>query len=208
MAMGEDSRTDLLLSRIGQGDAAAGPTLFAAHRRRLRQMIAVRLDPRLSARLDPSDVLQDVFAEASQRLADYARQRPIPFYPWLRQIAWQRLVKLHERHVYAEKRSVGREVWRALNDASAEHLADRLIDSATSPSGRLARKEALDRLARELARLSERDREVLILRYLEQLNVAEVAAVLGITESAVKLRHLRALDRLRRLLADDSREVQ
>jgi RNA polymerase sigma-70 factor (ECF subfamily) len=206
--MGEDSRTDLLLARIGQGDAAAGPTLFATHRRRLRQMIAVRLDPRLSARLDPSDVLQDVFAEASQRLGDYARQRPIPFYPWLRQIAWQRLVKLHERHVYAEKRSVGREVWRALNDASAEHLAERLIDSATSPSGRLARKEALDRLARELARLSERDREVLILRYLEQLNVAEVAAVLGITESAVKLRHLRALDRLRRLLADDSREVQ
>jgi RNA polymerase sigma-70 factor (ECF subfamily) len=141
-------------------------------------------------------------------LADYARQRPIPFYPWLRQIAWQRLVKLHERHVYAEKRAVGREVLRALNDASSERLADRLVDSATSPSGRLARKEALGRLGRELARLSERDREVLILRYLEQLNVAEVAAVLGITESAVKLRHLRALDRLRRLLADDSSEVR
>ena len=54
-----------------------------------------------------------------------------------------------------------------------------------------------------LARLRPRDREVLVLRHLEQLSIRDIAAVLGISEGAVKTRHLRALQRLRRLLGDD-----
>jgi RNA polymerase sigma-70 factor (ECF subfamily) len=53
-----------------------------------------------------------------------------------------------------------------------------------------------------VAQLSERDREVLLLRYLEQLSTAEVAAVLDISEAAVKARHVRALDHLRGLLGE------
>jgi RNA polymerase sigma-70 factor (ECF subfamily) len=203
----ESSDQEDLLARVQGGDITAGQELLAAHRGRLRQMITVRLDARLSSRLDPSDVIQEVFAEASRRLSDYARLRPVAFYPWLRRIAWERLVKLHQRHVYAEKRAVSREVWLALSDPSAQLLAERLVDSATSPSGRLVRKEMLERAQRGLLELSQRDREVLILRYLEQLSVAEIAAVLDITEGAVKLRHLRALDRLRRLLSGELNEV-
>jgi RNA polymerase sigma factor (sigma-70 family) len=53
--------------------------------------------------------------------------------------------------------------------------------------------------------LPEDDREVLVLRYLEELPTAEVAAVLLLSEAAVKMRHRRALDRLSRLLDDLSR---
>jgi RNA polymerase sigma-70 factor (ECF subfamily) len=62
-----------------------------------------------------------------------------------------------------------------------------------------------ERVRAALARLPESDREVLVLRYLEELATAEVAAVLGISEAAVKMRHRRALDRLSRLLEDLSR---
>jgi RNA polymerase sigma-70 factor (ECF subfamily) len=65
------------------------------------------------------------------------------------------------------------------------------------------REELRHRVREALGRLPERDREVLVLRYLEQLSTAEVAAVLEITEGAVKVRHLRALARLRGLLGDD-----
>src|SRR5712692_10348388 len=105
----QDSETEELIERASQGDRLARQELLVRHQARLRQMIAVRMDRRLGARLDPSDVVQEVFADACQKLSDYLRRRPLPFYPWLRQIAWERLVKLHQRHIHAQKRSITRE---------------------------------------------------------------------------------------------------
>jgi RNA polymerase sigma-70 factor (ECF subfamily) len=195
--------TDELLRRSAAGDAAARQELLACHRGRLRQMIGVRLDRRLLARLDPSDVVQEVLMEAHDRLDDYLRDRPLPFYPWLRQIAWQRLLKIHQHH-HARKRRVTQERPGALvlPDESVGDLAERLATSGTSPSRQAAREELRLRVRQGLEQLGERDREVLVLRYLEQLPLAEVAAVLGITEGAVKARHARALLRLQMLLGD------
>ena len=79
-------------------------------------------------------------------------------------------------------------------------LVSRLTGSSSSPSGRLRRRERLASVQAALARLSEADREVLVLRYLEDLSTREIAAVMNVTESAVKMRQLRALRRLRDLL--------
>jgi RNA polymerase sigma-70 factor (ECF subfamily) len=54
-----------------------------------------------------------------------------------------------------------------------------------------------------LNRLADRDREVLVIRHLEGLSTREIAAILDISEDAVKRRHVRALDRLQRLLRDE-----
>src|SRR5437763_1411592 len=99
--------TDLLLDRAASGDGTARRQLLDKHRRRLRRMIALRLDRRLAARVDPSDVVQEALADAGRKLDGYLRDRPLPFYPWLRQLAWERLVKLHRRHT-AGKRDVAR----------------------------------------------------------------------------------------------------
>src|SRR5213596_686911 len=101
--------TDHLLQAVSQGDVTARSRLLDRHRKRLKRMIAVRMDRRLAARVDPSDVVQDVLLEADRRLADYLRERPLPFYPWLRQIATDRMADLHRRHIQARKRSVRRE---------------------------------------------------------------------------------------------------
>jgi RNA polymerase sigma-70 factor (ECF subfamily) len=197
--------TDQLLDRAGHGDGAARQQLLARHRQRLRKMIALRLDRRLAARVDPSDVVQEALAEADRKLAGYLRERPLPFYPWLRQIAAERLAKLHRRHLHAGKRNARREEPGVLNlpDESALQLAGRLIAPESSPSKHLLREELRQRVQEALARLGERDRDVLVLRYLEQLSTKQTAEVLGITEGAVKTRHLRALERLRGLLGDD-----
>jgi RNA polymerase sigma-70 factor (ECF subfamily) len=199
--------TEHLLARAAQGDQAALGELLERHRQRLLHMIALRFDTRLQARLDPSDVLQETLAEAARRLADYARLRPLPFYPWLRQLAWERLVQLHRRHVRAGKRSVRRE--RAdlpLSEESAQALADHLVSRGSSPSARLRQNERRRRVQEILAQLAEGDREVLVLRYLEHLSTQELAAVLGLTPAGVKTRQLRALQRLRDLLGDDVAE--
>src|SRR5947209_11649908 len=194
--------TEELLAQAARGEAAARDGLLARHRQRLRKMVAYRLDRRLAARVDPSDVVQEVLAEASRKLPRYLRERPLPFYPWLRQLAWEHLAVLHRRHVRAQRRSVRREEpgVLALPDESAAELASRLVDSASSPTQHIVREEMQQRVRQALERLAERDREVLTLRHLVELSVADTAGVLGISEGTAKVRHLRALQRLRTLL--------
>ena len=79
-------------------------------------------------------------------------------------------------------------------------LADRVLARQSSPSDRAVRSELRLRVRAALDRLGERDREILVLRHLEQLSTKETAAVLGLSEGGVKIRHLRALERLRALL--------
>ncbi len=194
-----DADTEKLIALASNGDEQARGHLLARHRQRLRRMVAVRMDRRLTARLDPSDVVQEALAEASRKLASYLRDRPLPFYPWLRQIAWERLSKIHRRHLHSRKRSVTREQPGSLPlpDESAVELAQRLVDPGTSPSVQAVRAELAARVQAALSDLGHQDREVLIMRYLEQLSTRDIAAALGIAEGAVKLRQLRALQRLR-----------
>src|SRR5262245_52611597 len=116
--MPRDADTEELLRRAGTGDRSAWGELLERHRLRLERMIQLRMDRRLAARVDASDVVQDTLADALHKLPGYLYERPLPFYPWLRQIAWTRLIDLHRHHVYAGKRSVRRE----------EHGAPRLPD--------------------------------------------------------------------------------
>jgi RNA polymerase sigma-70 factor (ECF subfamily) len=200
--------TDDLVRRSAAGDDTARQDLLARHWGRLHRMIGVRLDRRLQARLNPSDVVQEVLLEAHGKLDDYLREPPLPFYLWLRQIAWQRLLKIHQHH-HAGKRRPTREgpPVLELSDESVANLAERLgAASGTSPSRHAVREELRLRVRRALGRLGERDREVLVLRYLEQMALAEIAAVLGITEGAAKARHARALLRLQEFLSDEGEE--
>jgi RNA polymerase sigma-70 factor (ECF subfamily) len=72
----QDPDTDQLLEQAAQGDSAARQQLLVCYQKRLRQMIALRMDRRLAARLDPADVVQDTLAEAVQRLDAYLAERP------------------------------------------------------------------------------------------------------------------------------------
>ncbi len=198
--------TEELLTQASQGDGPAREQLLARHRARLRRMVAVHLDRRLAARVDPSDVVQEALADAARKLDGYLRERPLPFYPWLRRLAWERLVKLQRRHRRG-CRCINRETpgFLDLPEGSAVELARTLIAAESSPSRQLLREELQGRVQRALGRLRDRDREVLVLRYLEGLSTRDIAATLAISEGAVKMRHLRALEEVRRLLETDER---
>jgi RNA polymerase sigma-70 factor (ECF subfamily) len=200
-----ESDTEQLLAAARRGDAAARDRLFARHRGRLRRMVAVRLDRRVAARVDPSDVVQETLAEAAARLDSYLRDQPLPFYPWLRQLAADRLADAHRRHLRAGRRAVTREEPPALPWESVLELADRLVAAEGGPGAGLSRAERRARVRAALDRLPDRDREVLVLRHLEQLSTREAAAALGTTEGAVKVRLLRALQRMRDLLDEEDR---
>jgi RNA polymerase sigma-70 factor (ECF subfamily) len=188
-----------LLDEARQGRTAALEQLFAHFHDRLRQAVALRLDRRLSARVDASDVLQEAYLEAVRRLPDYLNRSGMPFYLWLRWIAGEQVLAFHRRHLGAEKRSVGREVAPLPVESSAQFVVG-LLGRGPSPSRALAAAELAERLRLALQRLDDDERELLLLRHFEQLTNREIAQLLQIGEAAANKRYIRALQKLRGLL--------
>src|SRR5262245_17810540 len=193
-----------LLEQVRAGDRAALDELFARHRPRLRRMVELRLDRRLQARIDASDVVQEAYLDAVTRLDEYLREPSYPLFLWLRLIVGERLLKLHRHHLDTRMRDAGLEVsiYRgALPAASSAALAARLLGQHTSPTQAAVRAERLLRLQEALNTLEAMDREVLSLRHFEEMSLAETALSLGIQESAAAKRYIRALKRLKGILA-------
>ena len=202
--------TNQLLDLAANGDSNAIDQLLQRYRSRLKGMASMRLDPRLLQRVDPSDIVQETLIEAHRRLPEYLRDRPLPFYPWLRGIAWNRLIDLHRRHVQSQRRTVNREVKLSIKlpGQTTGMLIKQLTMQESGPLQALVEIELHERLRKCLDELPEIDREVLILRHLEQLSVTESAAVLDIPEGTVKSRHFRALEKLRLQLNDGRRDTE
>ena len=203
--MHDDGTTERLMRRAVKGDQSAAGELVDRHRQRLWRMVSFRLDPRVRARVDPSDVVQETLVEAIQKMPQYMQERPIPFYPWLRQLAWRQILHLHQQHLYRQKRSVLREQddYGPVSDPSHDELARQLAATSMGPSTIMRRAERIARIQQAIDHLRPNHREVLLLRYVEFLTVPEIAAVLDISEAAVKMRHIRALERLRDHLAHE-----
>jgi RNA polymerase sigma-70 factor (ECF subfamily) len=197
-----------LLARAEQGETAAIERLLAVHREPLRRMIGARIDPALAARVDASDIVQDVLLEAHRRLNDYLHNPIMPFHLWLRHIAKDHVIDAHRRHRQAQRRSMDREqpiVPAILADHSSFELAGQLLDQELTPASAAIRHELQRRLNEAIAVLEDDDREVILMRHAEQQSNQEVAAALGLTEAAASMRYLRAVRRLRALLLPDDK---
>jgi len=194
----DSAETERLLEELRGGDRSARERLFSRHRGYLRRVVGLRADPKLRARVDPSDVVQEAQLEATRRLDDYLDNPVLPFRLWLRQIAYDRLAMLHRRHVLASRRTVERDV--PLPARSSMLLAQQLLAAAPSPHEQLVRRELARRLRDALAQLADIDREIILLRNFEGLSNQEAAQVLGIEPVAASKRYGRALLRLRNLL--------
>jgi RNA polymerase sigma-70 factor (ECF subfamily) len=197
----DSAETCALLDRVRGGDRAALDDLLVRTRPALRDFVEFHLDPRLRARVDPSDVVQETQLELVRRMDDFLRKRPMPFRLWLRKKAYERLLNLRRDHLTRARRSVAREA--ALPDRSSLLLARPLLSAGPSPSQHLAARELAARLGRAVEQLSEKDREVLLLRHAEDLPFEDIACLLEIEPATARQRFGRALLRLQKLLADE-----
>jgi RNA polymerase sigma-70 factor, ECF subfamily len=198
------SDTDDLVERLRGNDRQALTDLFQRYRERLRRMVELRMDARLQGRVDASDVLQDAFLDAAARLDGYLQRRDLPAFLWLRLVVGERLAICHRRNLGAKMRDAGQEVslYRdPLPHASSAALASMLLGRLTSPSNAAIRAEQVLRVQEALNALDPLDREVIALRQFEELSRAETAQVLGISEPAGAKRYMRALRRLKSVLA-------
>jgi RNA polymerase sigma-70 factor (ECF subfamily) len=199
----ESEDTTELVERLRAGDKRALVDLFQRYRGRLRRMVELRMDWRLQARLDASDVLQEAFLDVASRLEEYLREPKMSPFLWLRLCVGEELVNLHRRHLGTKRRDAGREVALhrgGMPAASSAALASMLLGQLTSPTQAAVRAERVARLQDALNSLEPVDREVLALRHFEQLSRSETAQTLGISEDAAAKRYVRALKRLKEIL--------
>jgi len=178
--------------------------MLAANRDRLRRLVALRIDQRVQGRIDASDVVQEMFVEASRRIEEYNKDTDVPFFVWLRFLAIQKLAELHRRHLGVKARDAAREIslYRGpLPAATSAAIASRLVGKITSPSEAAIKAESKAALEDALAAMDQPDREILCLRHFEQLSQRETAEVLGIKEKTAGSRHVRALAKLRKAMS-------
>jgi RNA polymerase sigma-70 factor (ECF subfamily) len=198
------SETVQLFERLRAGDRRALADLFQRHRDRLRRMVELRMDARLQGRIDASDVLQDGFLDLAKRVDNYLSDPGLPVFLWLRLVVSDRLAMIHRRHLGTKMRDAGQEVslYRdPLPPASSAALASMLLGRLTSPSDAAIRAEQILQVQEAVNSLDALDREVVALRHFEQLTRAETAVVLGISEEAGAKRYIRAMKKLKLILA-------
>ena len=128
-----------------------------------------------------------------RRIQEYLANRAVPFRIWLRRTAIEQLVNLRRQHVLAKKRTVRQEVW--FPDKSSIALAQKL--SEVRPSQILHKQELAQQVRAAIAEMGELDREMLVLRHIEELTNQEIAALLEIDSSTASQRYGRALKRFR-----------
>ena len=185
---------------LQSGGQAALAEAFMSHRERLRRMVELRLDRRVAARVDASDVLQETYLDAARQLEHCVAQPPMSLFLWLRFLTGQRLMAIHRQHLGAQKRDAKQEV--ALHRAAgpevdSQSLSCSLIGRMTSPSMAAIRVELQFSFHQAVDGLDPLDREILALRHYEELSNQEAADELGITAAAASKRYIRALERLR-----------
>lgn len=196
-----DSSADVLVGRLRNGEEQVLAELFSYYRHRLRRMVDFRLDGRLRGRVDPSDVLQEAYLAAAQRVEHFAKKPALPFFVWLREVTVQRLIDVHRRHLEAQKRDAGQEVsLRSLSHNTSISLAQQLVAHLNSPSEVMLRIERMEQLRDALESMEAIDREVLALRHFEELTNDETAEILNLKKAAASNRYVRALERLKQIL--------
>ena len=173
-----------LVARARRGEAAAYEELVRMH-----QAIAFRVAlVNAGDRADAEEAVQDAFVKAYRALGRF--RDGAPFRPWL-----LRIVANEARN---RRRAAGRRGALPLRAVAAVAPGD----AAPSPEATVLSIERRGELLDALARLDERDRDVLVHRYLLELDEQETAEALGVRRGTVKSRTSRALERLRAVLGE------
>lgn len=162
-------------------------------------LVELRIDRRVRARVDASDVVQEAFAEAVRRFPAYEKERKMSPYVWLRFLTLQQLTIAHRRHLGVQARTATLE--QPLNfegETSLESgaIAVCLADDEITPSETVSRAEQIKQMTDALDEMEPLDREVLVLRHFEHMEHAEIGELLNLSADAVSSRYRRALTKI------------
>ena len=164
---------DEIVSALTADREEALAKYFFSVQDRLKRIVNFRLDYRLSGRVSESDVIQEAYVRAAQRIDSFLAKDDMPFFVWLRLEVSQKLHEIHRHHFGAEKRDIRKELnlrHQADTGRTSMALAAHIVAQLTSPSRLMERAEQIAVLEKTLGGMNELDREVIALRHFEELS--------------------------------------
>jgi len=174
-----------LIARAVVGDRTALGELVAAHQQRIARLVQ-RL---LGWPADVDDVVQDVFIDAIRNLKRFDGRSSLA--TWLVRIAINRC-RSHQRKRWLR--------WGFMRRMNADAAEIATCGPGDSPTDAVTSRETVERVHKAIRQLNSRDREIIVLRYLEEVPVEEIAQSLGLSRGAVDVRLSRARTRLEQIL--------
>ena len=175
-----DSDISQLAGAAREGNRFAFQQLVAMLEPRIFRMIYYRT----RSREDAEDICQDVFLKAFRNLAKL--QQPERFESWLFRIAVNRVNDYHRRQKF-------RSLFSELDDNDSEDQETPAAQRSTDTMDAIVRKEFWHKVQTMLGQLSKMEKEVFLLRFLDDLGIKEIAHVLKKSESTIKTHLYRAL---------------
>lgn len=183
----------MLLQQYLAGDDDAWGCLCGRYESPLKRVVSSYLDPMVARRISESDLVQETWLAAVRKLSKQSIEPGIALFPWLREIAFERVIDAHRMHRGTAKRNVYREQHLIANDASISLLLDLVPQAQSTPSQAAIRSEEADRVRDTLDHLSSKAREMIVLRFIERHDMRRCAEILGLSVEAAKSRQRRAL---------------
>ncbi len=197
--MTEESQTQVWIEKAREGDPLAVSKLLAAYHPTLRARVDARMNRALRSKLEPEDILQQVYLEAFRRIDQFEERGQDSFLSWVLTILDNKIIDAG-RAIHRQMRDVAREVppRNARGTASYWNLLDQLYADVRTPSQVVRRDEAVGALLACISHLSESHRQVIQLRFLQGHSVSDVAHKLDKSEAAIVALTKRALEDLRK----------
>ena len=200
--MGDEPNALLAAARAGS-EAALGRLLDSCAPY-LTILARVQVGRRLRRKVDATDVVQETFLDAHRQFSQFRGTSEGELLAWLRRILAGQIALTLRKYLGTKGRDVNLERELAVQlDRSSQAMDRGVLAPHSTPSQHASKREQSVLLAEALGRLPENYREVIVLRYLEGLDVGEVAARMGKTEDSVQKLWVRALASLRGALDGD-----
>lgn len=189
-----DAECWLQAAQAGSKDALA--QMLEAYRGYLLLIATQELDPALRAKGGASDLVQDTILDAMKDFAHFqGGEREL--LSWLRQLLRNNLVTFANRYKCTGKRKLEAEIPLEAGTSSSPGSARPLLGPDPTPSDIAVKKEQEEAVNRALQRLPDVYRQVILLRYREELSFEEISQRMSRSANAVEKLWLRAIERLR-----------
>ncbi len=196
---GDADQTHVLIRSARGGDDQAVRRLLVMYHPRLRGRLLRQMDAVMRSKIEPEDILQQVYLEAFRAIGNFTYQGKDSFLRWLFTILDRKLIDEH-RALRAERRDVRREVSPAPSrsqNTTYIDLMSRVMVEGSTPSRIVRQNEALGVMSACLATLPDHYRDVIRMRFMEGRPVAEVAQAMGRSIGSIHMICHRALRQLR-----------